>query len=98
MPGHESAFQTMDNKAMGRAGGGDGLNNALLLPFATHRFSCQIVSECLCNSMGLPWVDSVTSVLHRVEDFKGKRVAKGAMKQLLWKASVVSRSGELYQH
>lgn len=35
---------------------------------------------------------------HIGEAFKRKRVGKGAVKQLLWKEAMASRSGEVYQH
>lgn len=38
-------------------------------------------------------------VAHHIgEAFKRKRVGKGAVKQLLWKETMASRSGEVHQH
>lgn len=80
---------------MGRAGGGDVWVMLFCCPLLLTDFPA-IPFLSVCNSMCPPWVDPVTFALHRVEDFKGKRVDKGALKQLLWKESVASRWGQLY--
>lgn len=77
---------------MGRVGGGD--TSVMLLCYLL--LLIDFPAKLFFSVSATAWVPHGWT--QQLLTFKWKRVDNGAVKQLLWKESMISRTGELYQH